>query len=251
MRFSANIWGLSPRGRGNPGCNPRSQCPSRSIPAWAGEPEVPSTGTHWHTVYPRVGGGTISLITNFVCSSGLSPRGRGNRRLAAAVNHPRGSIPAWAGEPFTAARIPNGQRVYPRVGGGTSIMRCHVIRLQGLSPRGRGNLPVFPKVPLQSGSIPAWAGEPAYKHTHEDHGWVYPRVGGGTPCSSTQHQAHNGLSPRGRGNRLPVPRADVKGRSIPAWAGEPCLGQRTRRFSKVYPRVGGGTQKGKATIRQG
>ena len=99
---------------------------------------------------------------------------------------------------------------------------------------------------------------------------VYPRVGGGTsrPEILFLYGPVGGLSPRGRGNHeaadtsLKVARL----RSIPAWAGEPRLRQKTgavciqkglsprgrgnrcRRWAKdvpsvppVYPRVGGGT----------
>ena len=59
------IWpssiGLSPRGRGNrpgPGAGQRR---SRSIPAWAGEPQWREEVIWSVTVYPRVGGGTSSL----------------------------------------------------------------------------------------------------------------------------------------------------------------------------------------------
>ena len=51
--------GLSPRGRGN---QVHAKCQRRtvkSIPAWAGEPEVAAFTTHILRVYPRVGGGTV------------------------------------------------------------------------------------------------------------------------------------------------------------------------------------------------
>ena len=72
------VTGLSPRGRGNrsPGYEPDGML--RSIPAWAGEPVAPCSHTCYHTVYPRVGGGTVNLCFNPLLSPGLSPRGRGN-----------------------------------------------------------------------------------------------------------------------------------------------------------------------------
>ncbi len=55
---------------------------------------------------------------------------------------------------------------------------------------------------------------------------------------------HHGLSPRGRGNLVPVwDDVRVIG-SIPAWAGEPGSGEDGPRLYKVYPRVGGGTPDG-------
>ena len=52
---------------------------------------------------------------------GLSPRGRGNRvgPLSGACND--GSIPAWAGKPWKDAVDALAFRVYPRVGGETSV----------------------------------------------------------------------------------------------------------------------------------
>ena len=54
----------------------------------------------------------------------------------------------------------------------------------------------------------------------------------------------DGLSPRGRGNRVIAVARPADDRSIPAWAGEP----RTKIFTfepqEVYPRVGGGTING-------
>ena len=51
---------------------------------------------------------------------------------------------------------------------------------------------------------------------------VYPRVGGGTYPRSKLDPDVEGLSPRGRGNRLSRRSDLVEMRSIPAWAGEPC-----------------------------
>ena len=167
--------GLSPRGRGN-------QCPALvdsaepragSIPAWAGEPRTVSVrtlvayhtgsipawaGEPWrssayHATVVRAGS-----IPAWAGEPGGTPHGRNVRD---------GSIPAWAGEPLEASRYHQpGDGVYPRVGGGTadhdSLDQAGIV--QGLSPRGRGNLPAHPGGP------------------------------------SVLHGA-KGLSPRGRGNR--------------------------------------------------
>ena len=50
------LWGLSPRGRGNPAVRRQSpRCPG-SIPAWAGQSRWPAGIPPRHAVYPRVGG---------------------------------------------------------------------------------------------------------------------------------------------------------------------------------------------------
>ena len=64
---------------------------------------------------------------------------------------------------------------------------------------------------------------------------------GGTRCGHGGEAEHDGLSPRARGNQTgKVPSQEEKG-SIPACAGEPNFLDFHRIFSKVYPRVRGGT----------
>ena len=145
--------GLSPRGRGNP---------SR------GYQHQESLAT---TVYPRVGGGTVVALTHPLTVNGLSPRGRGNPLYSifsgcARTVYPRvgggtrpsnsqrlrqsvGSIPAWAGEPYSHT---------------CSLTAAY--SFYGLSPRGRGN------------HTAASAMDIAVRLTR-----VYPRVGGGTPST--------------------------------------------------------------------
>ena len=71
-------------------------------------------------VYPRVGGGNLSVSVNAMFTRGLSPRGRGKHRNRAAANHAPGSIPAWAGETSSSNLSRCALTVYPRVGGGNS-----------------------------------------------------------------------------------------------------------------------------------
>ncbi len=94
-----NTQGLSPRGRGNPPRTAPSRRRSGSIPAWAGEPHADTTHEGQGTVYPRVGGGTLSAKQPGHSAEGLSPRGRGNQPNPPGFHGGQGSIPAWAGEP--------------------------------------------------------------------------------------------------------------------------------------------------------
>ena len=85
---NCTVYGLSPRGRGNPAFNLDVDSNFGSIPAWAGEPGrriLPKSGRR---VYPH---------DPILCRS----------------------IPAWAGEPQSAACGHPLHTVYPRVGGGT------------------------------------------------------------------------------------------------------------------------------------
>ena len=70
---------------------------------------------------------------------------------------------------------------------------------------------------------------------------VYPRVGGETRPSGLSVASLAGLSPRGRGNRVPQAGEVAAAGSIPAWAGKPIGGSRYRSPTWVYPRVGGET----------
>ena len=79
-RAMADYIGLSPRGRGNHYEAYFQGAEYRSIPAWAGEPVITPFREGKLTVYPRVGGGTKLRLPFPVYPSGLSPRGRGNRR---------------------------------------------------------------------------------------------------------------------------------------------------------------------------
>ena len=150
---------------------------------------------------------------------GLSPRGRGNPLRSPCTPRSERSIPAWAGEPRGQRSSPSYPAVYPRVGGGTDWTVQRSLRNIGLSPRGRGNLWCRPPSNRLSRSIPAWAGEPSPDGNARRRVPVYPRVGGGTACGFTSDDPDDGLSPRGRGNRLLAVAMGLLYGSIPAWAG--------------------------------
>ena len=138
---------------------------ARSIPAWAGEPGLPTIPAAATWVYPRVGGGTLLNNGDHELSLGLSPRGRGNRRCRTSAGRGVGSIPAWAGEPIQVLGTTNPEEVYPRVGGGTATAYAAIMSSSGLSPRGRGNQRIPHTIGQGARSIPAWAGEPVATRT--------------------------------------------------------------------------------------
>ena len=172
--------GLSPRVRGNRRWTPLSSPPRGSIPACAGEPTTPpSTSRPWG-VYPRVCGGTGATRAEQATGQGLSPRVRGNQESGVRVVVEQGSIPACAGEPRRRCRRLATSRVYPRVCGGTLLIRRFALLAQGLSPRVRGNHLRLGGMGKLLGSIPACAGEPLLRHFPRQPYGVYPRVCGGT-----------------------------------------------------------------------
>ena len=193
----------------------------RSIPAYAGEPHVLLSPTTTAVVYPRVCGGTYSVVTLLAFSVGLSPRMRGNQPRRQYGSYKVGSIPAYAGEPL-AVRLDYGDvQVYPRVCGGTASWHAPPSNRRGLSPRMRGNLRRHTGEAQPPRSIPAYAGEPAGRAGPCRNGQVYPRVCGGTRMLAIIAFRQHGLSPRMRGNRRRRAGCGVPGGSIPAYAGEP------------------------------
>ena len=119
------------------------------------------------------------------------------------------------------AHPPRWLRVYPRVGGETTVTLPLLSFHQGLSPRGRGNLAGAAAGPEATGSIPAWAGKPHQPLPTYHQCKVYPRVGGETPEKAAITIGNAGLSPRGRGNHDRETGIFRWRGSIPAWAGKP------------------------------
>ncbi len=153
--------GLSPRVRGNRHSSGMRWPVSRSIPACAGEPRGGRAVRRDDQVYPRVCGGT-RWASSFCCVyDGLSPRVRGNPPAAIKETWRKRSIPACAGEPPVRVKAHSGQRVYPRVCGGTATRHDTMTDTRGLSPRVRGNRARALPAHVMGRSIPACAGEPS------------------------------------------------------------------------------------------
>ncbi len=115
--------GLSPRVRGNPGRCLRCRPSGRSIPACAGEPRWVPTRELGPGVYPRVCGGTSTWGSRKTFSGGLSPRVRGNPGWEGPASSSYRSIPACAGEPSPVLLLGPAVGVYPRVCGGTTVLK--------------------------------------------------------------------------------------------------------------------------------
>ena len=121
------------------------------------------------------------------------------------------------------------------------MYHCRAARLEGLSPRVRGNLTQTFQTIDSARSIPACAGEPGRRTRRYGHETVYPRVCGGTDEARKKGSRVAGLSPRVRGNPRPAAAYSQAARSIPACAGEPPGYAQAARQAAVYPRVCGGT----------
>ncbi len=192
-----------------------------SIPARAGEPNRTPALVSQDPVYPRACGGTRHLVSPHVLAGGLSPRVRGNPlgQSTSSVHHR--SIPARAGEPVQDNLEIAERRVYPRACGGTHRPSPATVRMEGLSPRVRGNRFCRPLGYIGRRSIPARAGEPRRRSGNSPTSQVYPRACGGTIAPSGPGTSDPGLSPRVRGNQGGPSATAAMRRSIPARAGEP------------------------------
>ena len=170
--------GPSPRVRGKPWRRGTTKRRRRSIPARAGETVRPRARRSTPGVHPRACGGNPMNANSVRASSGPSPRVRGNTitstgpmrgagpspRVRGKRFHrhnncaARGSIPARAGETRSSSpRKPlTSGRVHPRACGGNGVAarRVHPRACGGKGEASRGH---------RGGSIPARAGETAYK----------------------------------------------------------------------------------------
>ena len=175
-----NPLGLSPRVRGNLASRALATHRLGPIPACAGEPWRGSLCRTKRKAYPRVCGGTMTVVPRPGTLWGLSPRVRGNRCFCWAVVSPSGPIPACAGNRSCPSASPVGVRpipacagepttghvgccrclAYPRVCGGTFGDLTPAAYANGLSPRVRGNRVADGPLDLGYGPIPACAGEP-------------------------------------------------------------------------------------------
>ena len=214
--------GPSPRGRGNRGRLRRRRRRQWSIPAWAGKPVRRNRYGAALRVHPRVGGETVTIVTEFGDVQGPSPRGRG--------------------KPEFGHRARCSSRVHPRVGGETAGSAPVLDVRPGPSPRGRGNRYDHSVGARPLRSIPAWAGKPVGRRRCTPIRRVHPRVGGETHSLVSFAVLYQGPSPRGRGNRVLVGKRAADSGSIPAWAGKPLRCGHLGRGDEVHPRVGGETQ---------
>ena len=152
---------------------------------------------------------------------GLSPRVRGHLIKRLGLANAPGTIPAGAGTPSLISTSAKWLRDYPRGCGDTRAMPGNRGRKSGLSPRVRGHPRRSCRTGRRRRTIPAGAGTPGRRSNRGIRAWDYPR-GCGDTFGSVGPDAHEqGLSPRVRGHRAPLPDRVRPRRTIPAGAGTP------------------------------
>ena len=231
--------GSSPRGRGTRDRRHPQERQPRIIPAWAGNaqeqrPQVPRRQDH-----PRVGGERCKPSAAYSKRPGSSPRGRGTRFTGWRRSWESRIIPAWAGNARIRPTHALESADHPRVGGERSQRSSFSASFNGSSPRGRGTPARRRRARRWPRIIPAWAGNASRSPTASTPDTDHPRVGGERNCMKKITSVASGSSPRGRGTRRSAVLQAIKGRIIPAWAGN-ARPSRTSAVSEAdHPRVGG------------
>ncbi len=151
------------------------------------------------------------------------------------------SIPAYAGDPFQTGVDELTAKVYPRLRGGSCWATAGWRYSLGLSPPTRGIQYEFHHHHHPRRSIPAYAGDPRSSFTTAPARRVYPRLRGGSCRSPALSQPFSGLSPPTRGIHRKRRLANVRGGSIPAYAGDPLAEYPDEVPRVVYPRLRGGS----------
>ena len=233
--------GLSPRVRGDRANSRIVVLLPGPIPAGAGRPAGPGSGTPGWRAYPRGCGATESspLVSPRVV--GLSPRVRGDHGRPHGRVFVVRPIPAGAGRPGLSGQLAVAEGAYPRGCGATRGPIRAPRHLGGLSPRVRGDRRAAQVHRPLLGPIPAGAGRPRHGHARPAGRRAYPRGCGATSPAPTLKPSTTGLSPRVRGDRGSFGDGRLGLRPIPAGAGRPPLSNVARWCFKAYPRGCGAT----------
>lgn len=232
--------GASPRVRGNlGGARDRNVRPGR-IPARAGNPDLLMPKPSRSRRIPARAGEPPSTMSR----AGASPRERGKPDRSSwtrweAWKHPRRRGKLVRRRPFFVKR---GQspRMEKKLRPRPSI-RSH----KGLSPRMRGTGLEHLRKADERGRIPARAGGPPHRSATIGRPRAHPRGGGGKRKARCGASQRAGISPRMRGHPSTWALRRPQGGHIPAYAGGLSRGEPPGVPSRAYPRVCGGTRRGR------
>ena len=113
------------------------------------------------------------------------------------------------------------------------------MQIDGSSPRGRGTRRKILSRYVFDRFIPARAGNTPVGYLVGTDITVHPRAGGEHPMRSDTPGAASGSSPRGRGTPVADVVRSMRGRFIPARAGNTHAMKRNTKYITVHPRAGG------------
>ncbi len=152
--------GPSPLSRGSRVTAKGWRSPTRSIPAFTGEPMSWNSKPPLVWVHPRFHGGASGEGRGRGRGRGPSPLSRGSRYTRFQPNRAQRSIPAFTGEPSRGRSGRSQRRVHPRFHGGAPVETRRILAVVGPSPLSRGSRSRARGTGLRAGSIPAFTGEP-------------------------------------------------------------------------------------------
>ena len=213
------VVGSSPRMRGTLHDWPIQVVVEGIIPAYAGNTPKRRSVAPRSRDHPRVCGEHRPAISKLTRALGSSPRMRGTRYRMVFATPVCGIIPAYAGNTRSRRGVRARKRDHPRVCGEHTCLRVRVLRIVGSSPRMRGTQSQPLLYCLQSGIIPAYAG-----NTCQSDGECYlsgdhPRVCGEHTLTEQGIDVDEGSSPRMRGTPYTAGFVSIMGGIIPAYAG--------------------------------
>ena len=211
----------------------------RSIPAPAGNTGSWPTPSPCRSVHPRACGEHVRLSNKEQDATGPSPRLRGTPDdPGPGLAGPR-SIPAPAGNTWSALARGYTPPVHPRACGEHRERERGPMTPAGPSPRLRGTRLLPGKLRLQVRSIPAPAGNTFRRRSRAGTGAVHPRACGEHDIVIQGSTVAAGPSPRLRGTRDLEAQVLAGERSIPAPAGNTDHSRVRQEEGTVHPRACG------------
>ena len=185
--------------RGTPVSGTRAKISDRIIPAYAGNTLRKTKRTVRARDHPRVCGEHRGMDTRPGIRLGSSPRMRGTHTAKIVCRDVVGIIPAYAGNTGSLFQPAIRLEDHPRVCGEHTYPYTFRNGKQGSSPRMRGTHVAGNATPVDSGIIPAYAGNTCSGYGRalwtRDHPRVCGEHGFQTACSAPLR----GSSPRMRG----------------------------------------------------
>ncbi len=170
------------------------------IPASARKPDTGRAIPSQTGVHPRLRGEALPAPPFLGQDQGPSPPTRGSRRRRSPNWRASGSIPAYAGKPRKTAPPTAAPRVHPRLRGEALVQFRPEAQVQGPSPPTRGSRRGGCALSRPLGSIPAYAGKPAWEWSSSLSGRVHPRLRGKARGRARRGQLQRGPSPPTRGS---------------------------------------------------